>query len=80
VLDQVDRQLQHFGPGQMATAVVARSVVASDHIQVALAGHPAPVMGTTTDRGRYLDLAVGPPLGVARPGRVRRRWSCPRVP
>lgn len=34
---------------------------------VRLAGHPAPIVG---DRGgaRYLDLPVGPPLGVAVPG------------
>jgi sigma-B regulation protein RsbU (phosphoserine phosphatase) len=70
VLDQVDRQLQHFEPGQMATAVVARIDVASDHIHVALAGHPAPVMASGDGPGRYLDMAVGPPLGIA-PSRPR---------
>jgi len=65
VLDHVDRQLQHFEPGQMATAVVARIDVAAGHIQLALAGHPAPVVATGDGPGRYLDLAVGPPLGIA---------------
>jgi serine phosphatase RsbU (regulator of sigma subunit) len=68
VLDQVDRQLQHFEPGQMATAVVARIDPDTDQIHLALAGHPAPVMATGDGRGRYLDLAVGPPLGVAPSG------------
>ncbi len=68
VLDQVDRQLQHFEPGQMATAVVARIDVATGHIQLALAGHPAPVMAAGDGPGRYLDLAVGPPLGIAQTG------------
>ena len=70
VLDQVDRQLQHFEPGQMATAVVARIDVAAGHIQLALAGHPAPVMAAGDGPSRYLDLAVGPPLGIA-PSRPR---------
>jgi phosphoserine phosphatase RsbU/P len=70
VLDQVDRQLQHFEPGQMATAVVAHIDVDPGHIQLALAGHPAPVMATGHGPGRYLDLAVGPPLGIA-PSRPR---------
>jgi phosphoserine phosphatase RsbU/P len=67
VLDQVDRQLRHFEPGQMATAVVARIDPGAGHIHLALAGHPAPVMATGDGPGRYLDLAVGPPLGVAPP-------------
>jgi phosphoserine phosphatase RsbU/P len=71
VLDQVDRQLQHFEPGEMATAVVARIDVAAGHIQLALAGHPAPIVATDDGPGRYLDLAVGPPLGIA-PSRPRR--------
>jgi phosphoserine phosphatase RsbU/P len=65
VLDQVDRQLHHFEPGQMATAVVARIDLDAAHIQLALAGHPAPVVATGDGPGRYLDLAVGPPLGIA---------------
>jgi sigma-B regulation protein RsbU (phosphoserine phosphatase) len=71
VLDQVDRQLRHFEPGQMATAVVvARIDPDTGHIHLALAGHPAPVMATGDGPGRYLDLAIGPPLGVG-PSRPR---------
>jgi phosphoserine phosphatase RsbU/P len=64
VLDLVDSQLQHFEPGQMATAVVACIDADSDRIHVALAGHPAPVMASGDGPGRYLDLATGPPLGI----------------
>jgi sigma-B regulation protein RsbU (phosphoserine phosphatase) len=64
VLDLVDSQMQHFEPGQMATAVVACIDADSDRIDVALAGHPAPVMASGDGPGRYLDLAIGPPLGI----------------
>jgi hypothetical protein len=64
VLDLVDSRLRHFEPGQMATAVVACIDAESDCIHVALAGHPAPVLGSGDGPGRYLDLAIGPPLGV----------------
>ena len=74
VLDQVDRQLRYFEPGQMATAVVARIDADSGRIDLALAGHPAPVVATGDGPGRYLDLAVGPPLGVA-PSRPRPTTS-----
>jgi putative methionine-R-sulfoxide reductase with GAF domain len=74
VLDQVDRQLRYFEPGQMATAVVARIDADSGQIDLALAGHPAPVVATGDGPGRYLDLAVGPPLGVT-PSRPRPTTS-----
>jgi putative methionine-R-sulfoxide reductase with GAF domain len=66
VLDLVDSQLQHFEPRQMATAAVACVDADSDRIHVALAGHPAPASGDGP--GRYLDLAIGQPLGVAPSG------------
>ena len=68
VLDLLDSQLRHFEPGQMATAVVACIDAESDRIHVALAGHPAPVLARGDGPGRYLDLAIGPPVGVAPPG------------
>jgi putative methionine-R-sulfoxide reductase with GAF domain len=74
VLDQVDRQLRYFEPGQMATAVVARIDADSGQIDLALAGHPAPVVATGDGPGRYLDLPVGPPLGVT-PSRPRPTTS-----
>ncbi|HZM31260.1 MAG TPA: PP2C family protein-serine/threonine phosphatase, partial [Acidimicrobiales bacterium] len=68
VLDLLDSQLRHFEPGQMATAVVACIDAESDRIHVALAGHPAPVLASGDGPGRYLDLAIGPPVGVTPPG------------
>jgi Stage II sporulation protein E (SpoIIE)/GAF domain len=53
-------------PGQMATAIVACLDADSDAIRVARAGHVAPVMARRDGPGRFLDLAIGPPLGVAR--------------
>ncbi|MEO6885258.1 MAG: PP2C family protein-serine/threonine phosphatase, partial [Jatrophihabitantaceae bacterium] len=41
---------------------------------IRIAGHPAPLLcaGARTD---YLQVAVGPPLGVAVPADVRQRWA-----
>lgn len=69
MLDLVDRQLRHFEPGEMATAVVAVLEPSFDRVHVSLAGHPAPVMAIPGGPGRYLDIAIDPPLGVAAPGR-----------
>jgi serine phosphatase RsbU (regulator of sigma subunit) len=50
----------------MATAIIACLDADSDAIHVALAGHPTPVVARRDGPGRYHDLAIGPPLGVAR--------------
>jgi sigma-B regulation protein RsbU (phosphoserine phosphatase) len=71
VLDMVDHQLRHFDPDAMATAIVAVIDPSLDRLHLAIAGHPAPVMAVPGEPGRYLDLPVGPPLGV--PG----TWSRP---
>lgn len=72
-LDQLDRQVKHFEPDEMATAIVAVSEPPFRHLFVTSAGHLAPVLATPEQRGRYLDVAVGPPLGA--PGTWPRRMS-----
>ena len=71
VLDLVDRQLRHFDPGEMATAVVAVVEPSFDRIHLSCAGHPAPVLVEGSGPARYADLTPDPPLGVK--GRARRR-------
>jgi anti-sigma regulatory factor (Ser/Thr protein kinase) len=74
VLAQVDDKLQHFEPGEMATAVVAMIEPTLERMHVSIAGHPAPVVASGAERGTYLDLPVDPPLGVSA---GRRRRSTP---
>lgn len=67
VLDLVDRHLQHFEPGEMATAVVAVIEPAFDRVLLSTAGHPAPVLAAPERPGTYVDVPADPPLGVAHP-------------
>jgi anti-sigma regulatory factor (Ser/Thr protein kinase)/putative methionine-R-sulfoxide reductase with GAF domain len=69
VLDLVDRQLRHFEPGEMATAVVAYVEPSFERLHLSVAGHPAPVVAAAGGGGRYLDVPVDTPLGVASPSR-----------
>jgi serine phosphatase RsbU (regulator of sigma subunit) len=73
-LDMVDRTLRHFEPGELATAIVGVTEPPFDRLDLAVAGHPAPVLAGPDGTCRYLDLEIGPPLGVA-PTRDRKRSS-----
>jgi serine phosphatase RsbU (regulator of sigma subunit) len=66
-LDMVDRTLRHFEPGEMATSVLGVLDPPYDRVRLAAAGHPAPILAVPGRTSRYLDLAVGPPLGIASP-------------
>jgi serine phosphatase RsbU (regulator of sigma subunit) len=66
-LDMVDRVIRHFEPGELATAVAAVTEPPFDRLQVAVAGHPAPVLAEPEGGCRYVELSVGPPLGVEPP-------------
>jgi anti-sigma regulatory factor (Ser/Thr protein kinase)/putative methionine-R-sulfoxide reductase with GAF domain len=78
VIELVDRQLRHFDPGEMATAVVAVVEPSFDRIHLSSAGHPAPLLAAGDGEARYLDVAPDPPLGVA--GRTRRRTTTVDLP
>ena len=71
ILALVDRKLQHFEPGEMATALLAILDVNQDLLRISSAGHPAPVLARPDGTTSVLDLPVDPPLGV-RHGRARR--------
>jgi anti-sigma regulatory factor (Ser/Thr protein kinase)/putative methionine-R-sulfoxide reductase with GAF domain len=72
ILEQADHKLQHFEPGEMATAVVALIDPSLARMHVSVAGHPAPVLALVTGPARYADVDVDPPLGVHRT-HLRRR-------
>ena len=64
ILERADRKLQHFEPGEMATAVVALIDPSLERMHVSLAGHPAPVLAPVGGPAHYAPLPVDPPLGV----------------
>jgi phosphoserine phosphatase RsbU/P len=78
VLDRLDRKMQHFEPGALATVLYAVIDPALDRMQVCLAGHFAPVIARP---GRPAELADVPPglmIGIA-PGE-RRRTGTVQIP
>jgi anti-sigma regulatory factor (Ser/Thr protein kinase)/putative methionine-R-sulfoxide reductase with GAF domain len=72
ILEQADHKLQHFEPGEMATAIVTLVEPSLERMHVSTAGHPAPVLAAANGEARYARLPVDPPLGVHRSHRRRR--------
>ncbi|HEX3815489.1 MAG TPA: GAF domain-containing SpoIIE family protein phosphatase [Mycobacteriales bacterium] len=77
VLQYLDRKMQHFEPGPMAT--VAYGIFSPDREQfaVSLAGHFPPVIAEPGEPTMIPELPVDPPLGVQ--AGIRRRTSTLRV-
>jgi anti-sigma regulatory factor (Ser/Thr protein kinase)/putative methionine-R-sulfoxide reductase with GAF domain len=71
ILSLVDRKLQHFEPGEMATALLAVFDVNQGRLRFSSAGHPSPVLASPDGSASLLELPVDPPLGV-RHAAVRR--------
>jgi anti-sigma regulatory factor (Ser/Thr protein kinase)/putative methionine-R-sulfoxide reductase with GAF domain len=71
ILTLVDRKLQHFEPGEMATALLAVLDLSADVMRISAAGHPAPLIASPDGQASFIDLEVDPPLGV-RLTRARR--------
>ncbi|GAB3565072.1 hypothetical protein GCM10027445_09980 [Amycolatopsis endophytica] len=78
VLTKLDRKMQHFEPGMMATVLYAVVEPDFERLHVSSAGHLVPVQGRHGRRGRLLDVAVDPPIGALRD--VRRRVSVVEMP
>jgi len=70
VLELVDRKVQHFEIETIATVAVAVTSPPHETVQLALAGHPPPVLASGTGPAELVTPPVGPPLGTL-PG-VRR--------
>ncbi len=64
VLSRLDRKLQHFEAGQMTTVLYAVFEPSFQHVAIASAGHPLPVVKVEGEAPRQLEVAVDPPLGV----------------
>jgi serine phosphatase RsbU (regulator of sigma subunit) len=70
VLSRLDRMVDHFEPGQMATAFYA--VISPDRreMKVSSAGHPAPVVALPDGPAFQVAIEPDPPLGlIERPRR-----------
>lgn len=78
ILERVDRMVQHFQPGEMATVAVGLLEPSLERLHLSTAGHPAPVLAAGDGTGTYLDLAIDPPIGAVEG--VRRRTVTVDVP
>ena len=78
VLDRLDRKMQHFEPGAMATVMYAVFDRSLDRAHIASAGHLPPVFAAAGQRGALADVAGGLMIGVD-PG-VRRRVTTVKIP
>jgi sigma-B regulation protein RsbU (phosphoserine phosphatase) len=65
VLDRLDRKMQHFEPGALATVLYAVFDPALDRVQISSAGHPPPVLASPGQPAGLPDIAAGLMIGVA---------------
>ncbi len=78
VLGRLDRKMQHFEPGALATVLYAVFDPALDRVHIASAGHLPPVMAAAGHAGALADIAGGLMIGVD--PAVRRRVTTVKVP
>jgi putative methionine-R-sulfoxide reductase with GAF domain len=78
VLERLDRQVQHFEPGEMGTVLYAVLDPASGELRIGSAGHPPPVLARSGESARVVDLPADLMLGVERD--VRRRTHRMSIP
>jgi hypothetical protein len=80
-LNAVDQIVRYFEPGKVATTFVGITRPPFVRMDLAVAGHSAPVLAAPGDTGRYLDLTIAPPLGVEPPRPPQpHRLTCRSVP
>jgi phosphoserine phosphatase RsbU/P len=79
VLDRLDRKMQHFEPGALATVLYAVVDPALDRMHVGLAGHFAPVVSRAQRPAELADVPPGPMIGLA-PGERRQAGTVPIPP
>ncbi len=77
VLDRLDRKMQHFEPGALATVMYAVFDPALDRVHIASAGHLPPVIAAMGQPGVLADIAGGLMIGVDTA--IRRRTTTIKV-
>ena len=64
VLGRLDRKMQYFEPGAMATVLYAVLDLALDRVRIASAGHLPPVVAGPGEAGSLVDISGGLMIGV----------------
>ncbi|MGY6655732.1 PP2C family protein-serine/threonine phosphatase [Amycolatopsis sp. TRM77291] len=77
VLSKLDRKVQHFEPGALATVVYGSVSASRDSIAISLAGHLPPVLAAPGEPSVFVEAPVDPPIGVSGPGRRRIELDLP---
>jgi phosphoserine phosphatase RsbU/P len=77
VLDRLDRKMQHFEPGALATVLYAVLGPALDRVHLCSAGHLPPVAAVPGEKGSLMDIAGGLMIGVD--SRARRRVTTVKI-
>jgi putative methionine-R-sulfoxide reductase with GAF domain len=77
VLSRLDRKMQHFEPGALATVLYAVLDPALDRAYLSSAGHLAPVTAVPGEAGKLAEIAPGLMIGVD--PRARRRVSTVKI-
>jgi phosphoserine phosphatase RsbU/P len=71
VLNKLDRKMQHFEPGAMATVLYAVADPGLDRVHISLAGHFPPIVARPGEAAKLADIPPGMMIGLA-PGARRR--------
>jgi putative methionine-R-sulfoxide reductase with GAF domain len=77
VLARLDRKMEHFEPGALATVLYAILDPALDRAYVCSAGHLAPVIAVPGERGAVVEISPGLMIGVDT--RTRRRVTTVKI-
>jgi phosphoserine phosphatase RsbU/P len=80
VLDLVDRKVEQFEIGALATVACAVSTPPYDALTIAVAGHPPPVVATPERPATFAEIETSPPLGVRSPRPARRSTTIALAP
>ena len=63
-LDLVDRKVNHFEIGTMATVICAVADPPYETLTLAVAGHPPPVLASPGKPASFVDVKTSPPIGT----------------
>ncbi len=80
VLDLVDRKVNHFEIGAMATVACAVLDPPYDTMTIAVAGHPPPVIAAPGQRAALAEVEPSPPIGTRLSFGNRRSTTIPLAP
>jgi sigma-B regulation protein RsbU (phosphoserine phosphatase) len=78
VLELTSRKVRHFELGAMVTAVCATASAPFEEFRVATAGHPPPLVVSSTGESSFAELRTGLPLGVH--AEAPRSWTAVPLP